>query len=120
MANWKDSLPSQWLKAADFSDGPALLTIKRFGVEEIGDGKKPCVWFEEMEKGLALNLINGNTIEDIARSGDPDDWHGVKVVLYKTQTEMKGKNVDCIRVRAPKAGSVTQPKLQPEEDNVPF
>ena len=61
MSNWRDALPSQWLKAADF-EKPGLLTIRKFSVEQMSDDKRPVVWFDEVEKGLGLNITNGNTI----------------------------------------------------------
>lgn len=123
MSNWRDALPSQWLKAADF-EKPGLLTIRKFSVEQMGDDKRPVVWFDEVEKGLGLNITNGNTIEEITGSADPARWVGHKVVLYKTQTDFKGTRTDCIRIRAPKPGSVAKPEPPPEfqadDDDVPF
>jgi len=125
VGNWRDALPSTWLKAVDF-ERPALLTIKRFSVEQMGDDKRPVVWFEEVEKGLGLNIVNGSTIEDICGSADPQRWLGHKVVLYKTQTDFKGTRTDCIRIRAPKPGAVAKPEPAPEpqftatDDDVPF
>lgn len=123
MGNWRDSLPSQWLKAVDF-EKPALLTIRRFSVETMGDDKRPVVWFDEVEKGLGLNITNGNTIEEITGTADPARWVGHKVVLYKTQTDFKGTRTDCIRVRAPKPGAVPPPAPEPEvhagDEDVPF
>ncbi len=40
MGNWRASLPSAYLKASDF-EKPALLTIKGFGDEKIGDESRP-------------------------------------------------------------------------------
>ncbi len=124
MANWKDALPSQWLKASDF-DRPRLMTIKRFTVDKVGDDQRPIVYFNEDEKGLALNITNGNTIEEIAGTSDPDRWTNVRVVLYKTRTDYQGKRVDCIRIRKPKPGAAPPPPPEPEEfqptdDDVPF
>lgn len=119
MGNWRDSLPSNYLKASDF-EKPALLTIKGFGDEKIGDEIKPCVFFEEETKGLILNITNGNTIEQIAGTADPDNWNGVKVVAYKTDTDFRGKRVDCIRIRAPKPGAKLPPPPPPPDDDVPF
>ena len=115
MSNWRDALPSQWLKAADF-EKPGLLTIRKFSVEQMGDDKRPVVWFDEVEKGLGLNITNGNTIEEITGSADPARWVGHKVVLYKTQTDFKGTRTDCIRIRAPKPGSVKAPEPPPERE----
>lgn len=126
MGNWRDALPSTWLKAVDF-EKPALLTIKRFSVEQMGDDKRPVVWFDEVEKGLGLNIVNGSTIEDITGSADPGRWVGQKIVLYKTQTDFKGTRTDCIRIRAPKPGTVQAKQAPPEpeqfqadDDDVPF
>lgn len=123
MGNWRDSLPSNWLKAADF-EKPALMTIKRFSVETVGDDKRPVVWFVESDKGLSLNITNGNMIEEICGTADPSKWAGRKVVLFKTKTDYKGERVDCIRVRAPKPGSVPEAPEPDEQrdadDSVPF
>lgn len=115
MSNWRDALPSQWLKAADF-EKPGLLTIKRFSIETLGDDKRPVVWFDEVDKGLALNIVNGSTIEEITGSADPARWIGHKIVAFKTQTDYQGKRVDCIRIRAPKPGSVKTPEPPPERE----
>jgi hypothetical protein len=123
MGNWRDALPSQWLKAADF-ERPALLTIKRFSVETLGDDKRPVIWFSETDKGLALNIVNGTTVEEVCGSADPARWTGHKIVAFKTQTDYQGKRVDCIRLRAPKPGSVpVEPEPPPftaTDDDVPF
>ena len=116
MASWRDSIPSKWLKASDLDGKPHLMTIKKFSVEGLGDGtKKPVVYFREEAKGLVLNITNGKKIESICGSADPDDWNGKRVVLYPTETELRGETVDCIRVRAPKAGAKLPPR-EPEDD----
>lgn len=123
MGNWRDALPSSWLKAIDF-EKPAMLTIKKFSIELLGDDKRPVVWFDEVEKGLALNIVNGSTIEEVCGSGDPARWVGHKIVAFKTQTDYQGKRVDCIRVRAPKPGAVAPPPPEPEfeasSEDLPF
>lgn len=120
MGNWRDAIPSKWLKASDFAT-PKLLTIKKFGVEKIGEEQLPCVWFNELEKGLVLNITNGNTVEDIVGTPDPDQWPGTVVVLYQTETDFGGKRVPCIRVRAPKPGTAApEPQEYVVEDDVPF
>ena len=127
MGNWRDSIPSKWLKAADLDGKPRLVTIKKFSVETIVEGKTgPVVWFQEEEKGLGLNITNGKKIETICGSSDPEAWKGHRIVLFPTETEFKGETVDCIRVRAPKPGAA-QPAPAPEpeafvaeDDDVPF
>jgi hypothetical protein len=116
-------MPSKWLKAADLDGKPRLVTIKKFTVEDLGDGKKPAVWFVEEDKALILNIVNGKKIEAICGSGDPENWKGKRVVLYPTETELRGETVDCIRVRAPKPSAAAPTLHEPEppsEDEVPF
>lgn len=122
MGNWRDTLPSNWFSHRDLEKGPMLVTIKKFTVEKIGDDQKPCVWFNEHDKGLGLNITNGNTIEEIAGSPDPDKWRNVALVLYKTETDFKGSRVDCVRIRAPKPGTQVPdpPQWQADDDDVPF
>lgn len=124
MGNWRNAFPSQYLKAADFAK-PRLLTIKKFGEEEIGGEPKPAVYFREEPKALILNKVNADMIERVTGSADTDDWTGKAVVLFATTTEFQGKNVDCIRIRAPKPGAVPpQPppeqEFHAEDSDVPF
>lgn len=122
MPNWKDSIPSNYLKASDFPT-PKLFTISKFTEEKIGDDVRPVVWFNEDQHGLVLNQTNGNTIESIAETPETDAWHNVAVVLFAAETDFKGKRVPCIRVRAPKAGAKLPEKVQaPAEDDasLPF
>jgi len=121
MGNWRDSIPSKWLKAADLDGKPHLMTIKGFSVEAMNDGSKcPCVWFREPvageHKGFILNVTNGKSIEAISGSKDTDNWKGKVIVIYPTETDLKGERVDCIRVRAPKPGSVAAPAPEPEPE----
>jgi len=136
VGNWRDSIPSKWLKASDLDGKARLLTIKKFSVEMIVEDKKgPVVWFIEEPKGLGLNITNGKTIEQICGSGDPQRWIGKRIVIFPTETDFKGERVDCIRVRAPKAGAklpepvAHDPEPEPEaidegyvptDDDVPF
>lgn len=131
MGNWRDSIPSKWLKAADLDGKPQLVTIKKFTVEGLQDGtKKPAVWFREEAKALVLNVTNGKSIEKIVGSADPEVWIGKRVVIYPTETEMGGERVDCIRVRAPKPGAklpepievdpIDEGHFTPTDDDVPF
>jgi hypothetical protein len=121
VGNWRDSIPSNYLKASDV-DPPKLFTISGFDDEKIGDEIKPVVKFKETTKGLVLNIVNGNKIEEITGSWDPKDWVGNLIVCFKSRTEFKGREVDCVRVRAPKPGAKI-PEAPPEpapEDDVPF
>lgn len=114
------AFPSDFLKAADLNDTPVQVTIKGIKIEEVGRSKeeKPILYFEGKEKGLVLNRTNGKTIAKIANSEETDDWKGVKIILYPTETEFGGEMVDCIRVRAPKPGGspLRKPAPPPVEE----
>ena len=120
--NWRESIPSRWLKAIHLEGKPRLLTITRFTVEKITEDKTgPVVWFAEDKRGLGLNVTNGQSIEKICGSPDPDRWIGQRIVVYPTETDLRGERVDCIRIRAPKAGAKLPPPPPPpvpEEEGV--
>jgi hypothetical protein len=115
-------MPSNWLRAADLDGKAHLFTIKSFTVEKMGDEQRPVVWFAEDQRGLGLNITNATTIEQITGSPDTDDWMGARIVVYPTETDFRGKRVDCIRIRAPKKGAkLPEPPTETTpDDDVPF
>lgn len=126
--DWRDAFPQKWLKAEDFPT-PRLLVISVVRDEEIGSQDKkvvPVVYFEDEEKGLVLNITNGNSIQEIAGgSANPDDWPGAVIVGFATETDYQGKRVPCIRIRKPKhpqGSPPPDPAITPEtpDDDVPF
>jgi hypothetical protein len=66
--------------------------------------KKPVVYFEGKEKGLALNITNVRTIGSIYGTFEADKWVGKTITLFPTTTSMAGRTVECIRVRPAKPG----------------
>jgi len=128
--DWRDAFPQKWLKAEDFPK-PRLLVISVVRDEEIGSTDKkvvPVVYFENEEKGLVLNITNGNSIQEIAGgSANPDDWPGAVIVGFATETDYQGKRVPCIRIRKPKHPPATVPAeehppdpVTTDDDDVPF
>ncbi len=109
MARLGDYLGSKYLKARD-CDPPILLTITSGPVEKIGPDKeeKVVLHFAEINKGLVLNNVNGDTVEDITGTDDTDQMEGHKIVCFKTETDFGGRRIDCIRVRAPKKKNTTK------------
>jgi len=97
-----------------------LVTIKGYeamnvAMESQAEEMKWCLYFDEVEKPLVLNMTNGQLISAITDSGDFDHWIGQKIVLFNDKTVMfAGKMTGGIRVRASKAG---QPN--PEYNNAP-
>lgn len=125
--NAQTLIPSQHLKAADFAQ-PRLLTISKVGMVEVGDDKKPALFFVETDQDVVLNKTNITTISEIY-GDETDNWAGKKIVAFKARTEFQGKACDCIRVRAPKTATNmptnTPPPPPPadlgiREEDVPF
>ncbi len=101
----KFSTESKYLKHTDLPEGEdTIVTIKSFRQEDMEKGevkqKKWVIYFEEMEKGLALNSTNGKTLCKILGSEEMNDWKGRKIALYtKDDIEYAGELVSGIRVR---------------------
>jgi hypothetical protein len=53
-------------------------------------------------KPLVLNRTNADLIAAIY-GNKPSEWKGKQIVLEQQETSLKGKTVNCIRVRAPRA-----------------
>lgn len=130
-----EMFPSRWLKASDFEDGDATLTIREVGQERIGQGKdasdKFVLYFEDEDRGLVLNKTNVGTIAKL-HGDDTDDWIGKDVTLFATEVQFQSEMVEAIRVRskpprrpgsAAKAGKPAAPATaaaEDDDDKVPF
>ena len=68
--------------------------------------KKPVLYFEGKEKGMALNKTNGKTIAALY-GPKVEEWTGKRIAIYATETSFGGETVPCIRVR-PKTPEVPQ------------
>lgn len=108
--NINDAFPSNYLKASDLGEVQPVCTIDRVELEPVGRDKeiKPIVFFKSKQKGLVLNKTNSKKIAEIAGSPDTDDWSGVAVKLYATETEFGGETVECIRIKNAKPTATTK------------
>ena len=109
-----DVFPSKFLKAADLNGQPVELAIREARMETLktpdGAEQEKCVlYFAKAKKGLVLNLTNWDTVADLA-GADSKEWPGQRIELYPTKTEMRGKSVDCIRIRQPEQATLPPPK----------
>jgi hypothetical protein len=95
------AFPSKYLKAADLDGRTVTVTMDRVVMEDIGAGngdQKPVLYFQGTNKGLVLNVTNGNIIAE--KFGDEtNSWKGEKIILYEAMVEFKGKMGPAIRVR---------------------
>jgi hypothetical protein len=117
MAKRDEVFPSKYLKAGDLKGTPITVTIVSAPIETLKtpDGRedtKTVLYFCGAKKNLPLNRTNWDAVANIC-GDDSDDWPGHKIELYPATTEMKGKVVDCIRVRAPVQGELAPKKLPP-------
>ena len=123
--NINKAFPSKYLKASDLNDQTHVLKIADVKVEEVGQNKdtKPVAYFEGKKKGLVLNKTNSRKIANIAGSPETEDWVGVEIAIFPTETEFGGESVECIRVKPPKGSSrrveADEPP-PPTDDDSPF
>jgi hypothetical protein len=125
----------KFLNASDLKGQPVVVTIKDAPLQKLKNGsgeeqQKTVLYFLGKTKGLPLNLTNWDSVADVTGENDSDNWRGHKIELYPTTTDMKGKTVECIRVRAPAQRELpTKPKPEPApspasepdyDDNIPF
>lgn len=95
------------LKKEDFPQ-PALLTIAGFKRENVARDDEPqemkwVVYFQEIDRGLALNVINTQSLKTATGRESSEESIGCKVVLYNDpNVTMGGKLVGGVRVRAPR------------------
>ena len=137
MARKHEIFRSKYLKAADLDGRPRTVTIEAARTETLkndrGEETKTVLYFKGVRQALPLNLTNWDSVADVTSQDDSDGWPGHKVELYPTTTEMRGKTVDCIRIRAPaqtempvsqkpkKAAAESNPGEKPPfNDEVPF
>lgn len=101
-----DEFFGNFLKVEDIK-GEMSVTVKEVKVETVGREQeakdKPIVYFEGLEKGLALNKINSEALAEIAGSREIESWPKTKAILYVDKNVMfGGKRVGGIRVKSGK------------------
>ncbi len=108
--NINDAFPSQYLKADDLGTNRPIVTIDRVEMEEVGDGRKPILYFTGKQRGMVLNKTNKERLVEFLGSTETDDWHGKRIQLVVEKVDYAGKRVPAIRIHevsAPK--KVTAP-----------
>lgn len=97
-----EAFPSNYIKAGDLQGGSPRVVINHVKLEDIGDDRKPVVYFKGKEKGLVLNKTNANNIATLF-GDDMDDWSGKEIVLFPAMVDFQGRTVEAIRVRGVQA-----------------
>ena len=102
MPDYRTFFDRDYIGAWDLPGDVTVTISKVEGRELISAGgrktRKPVVWFEGKEKGLALNKTNSKIIATLY-GNDTAGWVGKRVTLYPTKTSMGPETVDCVRVR---------------------
>lgn len=103
MTDYRSLYDRDWLGAWDLQGRDVTVTIVRVvGAELTGQGgrksRKPGVYFDGKDRGLALNKTNGRLIAGMY-GPDTREWIGKRITLYPTTTTFGSDTVDCIRVR---------------------
>lgn len=118
MTDYRSLYSRDYLGAWDLDAGDKVVTIKKCaGGEVTGQGgrksKKPVIWFEGLDRPLALNATNGKAIAALY-GNHVEKWAGQSVTLYKSITNAPDGSgeVDCVRIR-PEA-----PQVGPTDDDI--
>lgn len=103
MPHWKSMMDRDFIFAFDLNGKDVTVTIARVEAGTLMStggrkAKKPVVYFEGKDKGLALNSTNCKTIAALY-SNYTEKWVGKQITLFPTTTQMGGETVECIRVR---------------------
>ena len=110
------AFPAKYLKQADLQGRSVRVTIARMEIEDVGDGdRKPVLYFDGKDRGLALNRINADTISS-TYGPETDAWIGQVIELYPDpNVYYGGKKVGGLRVRVPRQATahVIQPQRAP-------
>ncbi len=123
MPNYRSWFPSKYICAEDLRGEVVPVTIERITQEEMpnGDGElRPVLYFRGAKKGMVLNKTNAKRIASIYGE-DTDDWIGKEILIYPSETDLRGETVPCIRVKqpvaspAPARGPIHQPVVQQQQ-----
>lgn len=105
--------PTTYLSTPDFEQ-PRVLTISHCTEMEVGNDeqseKKPVLFFQGVERGWPLNKTNWTSIEQITGKDNDDNWGGLSDRDIQDTDTVRGKMVDCARVRVPG----TEPQVVPQ------
>jgi len=105
MPHYKTAFPSKFLSAADI-ERPYEATIEAVDFDEVGTDDKPerklvATFEEEGCRPIVLNKTRCETLEELAKTPDYEEWAGVRVRVSQGTTRYAGKKVPCIVFSAP-------------------
>jgi hypothetical protein len=132
MPNINDAFPSKYLKASDLQGQEPVVTMDRVEFEPVGHKRemKGVLYFVGKDKGLVLNKTNATKIIDLSGTAITEEWNGVRIRLYATETTFGGDTVDCIRIKpvakplgmtkaTPPKPKPAPPPVESDDDDLP-
>lgn len=116
--HWKQLKNPNYLGAYSLPDGKditvQILEVKKELVKgESGKEDMCTVAYLKDQKPFILNVTNCKSISKIAGSSYIEDWKGLKITVGSAVTNLKGDQVECLRVRPEKPKEKTKPILSP-------
>jgi hypothetical protein len=114
-----NAFPSEYLRPADLQERQVTVKMSRLEIREVGDDKKPVLFFEGKDKGLVLNKTNAQTISTVY-GNETDGWEGGVIVLYETMVEFQGTRRPGIRCLVPPRRAQKPIEEVGPDDDIPF
>ena len=106
MPNYKQYRSSKYLKKDEF-ERPKVATISYVSEENVAPEGSPkkvrlVAHFDELDKGLVLNMSNCDVVAELTGEDDTDGWAGTVVELFNDpEIRFQGKKTGGIRLRKP-------------------
>jgi phage baseplate assembly protein gpV len=106
MKSYRAYSDGSYLKKDDVSP-PQVWTITDVKEQTVtAPGKeakdKLVLFFDGTQKGLVLNMANGDALYDMTGHDDPEEWIGERVELFvDDNVNYAGKRVGGVRLRKP-------------------
>lgn len=96
--NIHEAFPSRFIKAVQVK-APMDLTIKCVTMEEVGDDRKPVLYFEGRSSGLVMNKTQGKAVAAL-HGEEMDAWSGEMIRIGPGMTFYAGKQVATVVISA--------------------
>lgn len=108
--NINEQYPSKYLKAADISDAVQVV-ISNIMIDEVGDDRKPIIFFNGFDKGMVLNKTNSGNISGLY-GYETDNWMGKTMILQTAMVDFQGRSTPALRLYPPQQQQAQQAPMQ--------
>lgn len=107
LTHWKRLVNPDYLGVYSLDNGKDMtLTITKVVRELVTNerGKVECTvaYFKEDQKPMILNRTNSKTIQKMYGTPYIEQWTGRKITVYASVANLRGDEVECLRIRAVK------------------